>query len=179
VTSGAIEPLGPRDSERDSAVARIQDAYADGRISHDAMDIRLHSALTARTEAELLLAVDSLPASDDGRELVISAMNGRIRRSGAWSVPRLIRIESDYAKVRLDFTRATFTTSEVDLVLALRFGRARIVVPPDVRVDLDGLRTDWKQPRYRLPDVAPTGPLLRITGSMEYGRIKVRHRRRR
>jgi hypothetical protein len=176
VTSGAIEPIGPQDSERDAAVVRIQDAFAQGRISHDAMEIRLHTALTARTGAELLLAVDSLPEPDQGRELTISAMNGRIRRSGAWTVPRRIRIESDYARVRLDFTDAVFESPVVDLDLELRFGRAKLILPPEVGIDLDGLRTDWKQPHVESDPAAADGPLLRVTGRMEYGRLRIRRR---
>ena len=176
MTSGAIEPVGPQDSERDAAVVRIQDAFAQGRISHDAMEIRLHAALTASTGAELLLAVDSLPEPVQGRELTIAAMNGRIRRTGTWSVPEHLRIESDYAQVRLDFTDAVFESPVVDLELALRFGRAKLILPPDVGVDLDGLRTDWKQPRWTPPITSARGPLIRVTGWMEYGRLKIRRR---
>ena len=176
MTSGAIEPIGPQDGERTTAVERIQDAYAQGRITHDAMEIRLHTALTASTPAELLLAVDSLPEPDPGRELSISVMNGKIRRSGAWTVPRHMRIESDYARVRLDFTDAVFESSVVDLDLELRFGRARLILPAEVGIDLDGLRTDWKQPRVEPGSGATRGPLIRVTGRMEYGRLRIRRR---
>ena len=176
MTPGAIEPIGPRDSERDAAVVRIQDAFAEGRISHDDMEIRLHSALTARTGPELLLAVDSLPEPAQGRELTISVMNGRIRRIGTWAVPRHLRIESDYAKVRLDFTDAVFESPVVDLELVLRFGRANLILPPEVGIDLDGLRTDWKQPRWTPPTTSTRGPLIRVTGRMEYGRLTIRRR---
>jgi hypothetical protein len=179
VTPTSGEPLRPRGSDRDAAVTRVQEAFAQGEISHQDLDVRLHSVLTARTTDEVLAAVDSLPAPAAGRVVNVVAMSGRIRRQGSWRVPTVLRIESDYGKVRLDFSRATFESLVVDVELHLRFGGVKIIVPEDSVVDLDGLRTDWKQPRYTLPRHSPgAGPLIRISGSMEYGRLRVRHQRR-
>ncbi len=179
VTTASGEPPLPLGSERDAAVKRVQDAFALGEISHQDLDVRLHSVLNARTTDEVLAAVDSLPMPAEGRVVNIVAMNGTIRRYGAWRVPSVLRIASDYGKVSLDFSQATFETPVVDVELQLRFGRAKIVVPADAVIDLDGLRAEWKQPRYALPRQAgAAGPLIRISGSMEYGRLKVRHHRR-
>ena len=143
VTMGSGEARSPLGGDRDAAVMRVQDAFAQGAISHQDLERRLHAVLTAQT-----------------------------------FVPSVLRIESDYGRVSLDFSRATFETPVVDVELQLRFGRAKIIVPADAVIDLDGLQAKWKRPRYEIPGHAPSaGPLIRISGSMEFGRLTVRHSR--
>lgn len=168
-------PLG---AEREAAVTRIRGAFAQGDISHEALDVRLHTALTARTPVEVLAAVDSLPTPAEDRELNIVATSGKIHRGGHWRVPRVLRIESEFGKVRLDFSRATFEAPVLDVELRLQFGWAKVTAPADAVVDFDGPQVAWKQPRYARPRHSSTvGPLIRISGSMVYGRLSVRHRR--
>ena len=67
----------------------------------------------------------------------------------------------------------------VDIELQLRFGRAKITVPGNAVVDLDDLRTVWKQPVYQVPQhLDADGPRIRIYGTMEYGRLRIRHKGR-
>ena len=179
VTSASMEPLRPLDRERDAAVKRVQDAFAQGQISYQDLDDRLHAVLTARAQNELLAAIEALPIPDEGRVVRIVATDGKIRRSGAWHVPNVLYIESDFGSVGLDFSRAVFETPVVDVELRLRFGGAKITVPEDAVIDLDALRTEWKQPRYSQPRLAPIGgPVIRISGYMQHGRLRLQHRRR-
>lgn len=46
-------PLRVSDAEREPVVERLQQAYAEGRIDHAELDLRLHLAMTARTRADL------------------------------------------------------------------------------------------------------------------------------
>ena len=79
--------------------------------------------------------------------------------------------------MKVDLSQAQFESDTVEIDLQLTYGRARIIVPRSAVVDLDGLVTDWKQPRYRRPRHGPgSRPLIRIIGHMEYGRLKVRYR---
>lgn len=173
---GSGETRSPLGGERDAAVMRVQDAFAQGAISHQELELRLHAVLTAQTSEQMHAALGSLPSPTAGRVVKIVAMSGRIVRQGRWSVPSVLQIESDYGRVSLDFSRATFETPVVDLELQLRFGRAKIIVPAVAVVDLDGLQAKWKQPRYEVPGHAPSaGPLIRVSGSMEFGRLTVRH----
>ncbi|MFG2196831.1 DUF1707 domain-containing protein [Streptomyces sp. NPDC048639] len=175
------EDPSPRISEddRDTTVQRLQEAYAEGHISHEEMDEHLHQALTAKTHAELVWAVASLPAEKPGTTSTIGAAGGRIQRRGAWRVPRTLKVESAYGRVHLDLSRALIEHPVVDIELQLGTGRARITVPRDAIVDIEGLRTGWKDPRYkpRRPS-RPGGPRIRISGAMEFGRLKIRHARR-
>ena len=51
-------------------------------------------------------------------------------------------------------------------------------MPHDAAVDYEGVRADWKQPVYRAPRHGRQGgPRIRITGTMGYGRLTIKHSR--
>ncbi|MEV6294649.1 DUF1707 domain-containing protein [Streptomyces sp. NPDC051896] len=180
MTSPQEDPL-PRLSEddREAAVQRLQKAYAEERISHEEMDERLGQVLTAKTHKELASALAALPVEDPDTTSTIAAAGGRIQRRGAWRVPRILKVESAYGRVRLDLSRAVIEHPVVDIELQLGTGGARITVPRDAVVDVEGLRTGWKDLRYETPRRSrPGGPKIRISGTMGFGRLKIRHARR-
>ncbi|MFD6994230.1 DUF1707 domain-containing protein [Streptomyces sp. NPDC059943] len=164
------------DEDRDTAVRRLQEAYAEGHISHEEMDERLNHALTARTRGDLAPALDSLPAEKAPTTSTIAAAGGRIKRRGAWRVPRTLKVESAFGRVRLDLSRAIIEHPLIEIELQMGTGGARITVPRDAIVDIEGLQSGWKDVRYkpRRPS-GPGGPTIRITGVMGYGRLKIRH----
>ncbi|MFE7559609.1 DUF1707 domain-containing protein [Kitasatospora sp. NPDC057500] len=167
------------EDDRDTAVRRVQGAYAEGHLSHEEMDERLHRVLTAATHGELATVLSSLPAEPTGSTSTIAAAGGRIKRRGAWRVPRVLKVASAFGRVRLDLSRAVIEHPVVDIELQLGTGRARITVPRDAVVDLEGLHTGWKDTRYQAPPASsPGGPTIRISGTMGFGRLKVRHARR-
>jgi hypothetical protein len=174
------DDMPPRitEDDRDSAVKRLQEAFVEGHISHDEMDERLQAVLTAKTHGELVPALASLPDNSTGPTSKVAAKSGRIQRRGAWRVPRVLRVESEYGRVNLDLSRAIIENPVVDIELELRYGKAKITLPRDAVVDIEDLRTVWKQPVYKIPRrVHLGGPRIRISGTMEYGRLKIRHRR--
>jgi len=165
--------------DRDTAVQRLQEAYAEGQISHEEMNELLHQVLTARTHGELVPALASLPHENAGPTSTIAAQSGRIRRRGAWRVPRFLKVESAFGRVHLDLSRAVIEHPVVDIQLQLGSGRAKITVPRDAVVDIEDLHTVWKAPLYEtLRRSHPSGPSIRISGTMEFGRLKIRHARR-
>lgn len=169
------------EADRDMAVQRLQEAYTEGHISHEEMDERLHQVLTAKTHGELVPALSSLPAEKAGATSTIAAASGRIKRRGAWRVPRTLKVESAFGRVRLDLSRALIEHPVVDIELQLGTGRAVITVPRDAIVDVEGLHTQWKDLRYRTrrrPRPDGPGPTIRISGTMGFGRLKIRHARR-
>ncbi|MFI2780530.1 DUF1707 SHOCT-like domain-containing protein [Streptomyces sp. ALB3] len=164
------------EDDRDTAVRRLQEAYARGHLSHGDLDERLHQVLTARTRSELVPPLTSLPDEDAGSTSTIAAAGGRIRRRGAWQVPRTLKVASAHGTVHLDLSRAVIGHAVVDIELQLGTGRAKITVPRDATVDFDALHTGWKDTRYR-PRRRPRtgGPRIRISGAMGFGRLKIRH----
>ncbi|MFC5801867.1 DUF1707 SHOCT-like domain-containing protein [Streptomyces formicae] len=171
-------PLIGKD-DRDTAVQRLQEAYAEGHISHEEMDERLHRALTARTHGELVSSLASLPKERAGTTSTIAAAGGRIRRRGAWRVPRTLKVESAFGRVHLDLSRAVIEHPVVDIELQLGTGRAKITVPRDAIVDVGDLHTGWKDTLYKARRRSRSvGPTIRISGIMGFGRLKIRHARR-
>lgn len=180
VTSLSEDPPSPiSEDDRDTAVRRLQEAYAEGHISHEEMDEGLDRVLTAEGRGELVSVLVSLPAEKPGSTSTIAAAGGRIRRGGTWRVPRILKVESAFGRVRLDLSRAVIEHPVVDIQLQLGTGSAKITVPRDAIVDIEGVHTGWKDSRYKPPRRSrPGGPRIRISGTMGFGRLKVRHARR-
>ncbi|MFF1406922.1 DUF1707 domain-containing protein [Streptomyces sp. NPDC058294] len=167
------------EDDRDAAVRRLQEAYAEGHIAHAELDGRLHQVLTIRTHGELMSALASLPEENAGTTSTIAAAGGRIRRRGVWRVPRSLKVESAFGRVHLDLSRAVIEHVVVDIELQLGAGRARITLPRDATVDVEDLHTGWKDTLYKPhPYPRPGGPRIRVSGTMGFGRLKIRHARR-
>ncbi|MFR9726437.1 DUF1707 domain-containing protein [Streptomyces sp. MS19] len=168
------------DGDREAAVRRLQEAYAEGAVPHEEMDDRLQKALTARTRGDLAGALAALPEPGPETAATLGGAAGRIRRRGAWRVPRTLTVESAFARVDLDLSRAVIEHRQVDIVLKLGTGTARITVPRGAVVDMEGLSAGWKAPRVRAPRGGSEGdgPVIRISGAMGFGRLTVRHARR-
>ncbi|MET7507645.1 DUF1707 domain-containing protein [Streptomyces albidoflavus] len=173
-SDGSVGALS--EEARDGAVRRLQEAYAAGVLTYEEMDRRLGRALEARTPGELEPVVAGLPEEAPPSTGVIVAAGGRITRRGAWRVPRFLKVGSALGRVRLDLSRAVFDGPEVEIALELGTGGARIVVPRDAVVELEGVTTGWKDLRYRpRRSSRPGGPVVRITGTVGFGRLRVRH----
>lgn len=167
------------EEDRDTAVQRVQEAYAEGHLSHEEMDERLHQVLSAKTHSELVPVLASLPEQNAGTASTIAAAGGRIKRRGAWRVPRILKVESAFGRVCLDLSRAVIEHPVVDIELQLGTGGAKITVPRGAVVDVEGLRTGWKDLRYKAQRRSRSGgPRIRISGTMGFGRLKIRHARR-
>ncbi|WP_341865397.1 DUF1707 SHOCT-like domain-containing protein [Kitasatospora cheerisanensis] len=153
-------------AERDAAADRLQQAYAEERISREEMEQRLQQALTAATRAELDLVTADLPAgrpAEDDSAATIATAGGRIVRRGPWRVPRKLTVASAFGKVRLDLSHAIIDHPVVDIELGLGFGRATITVPHNATVDVDGVQGGWQDVRYRPPRYP--APAARSSGS--------------
>ena len=165
------------EDDREAAVRRVQEAFAEGHISHADMDDHLQAVLTAKTPGDLVPVLAALPDTDPGRALVLAGKGGRFRRRGPWRVPRVLKVESEFGKVDFDLSQATFEDRVVDIELQLRFGWARITLPDDAVVDLADLSTVWKQPIFKTPQRFDAGgPRIRISGRMEFGRLTIRYK---
>jgi hypothetical protein len=171
------EPPRITQDDRDATIMRVQESFADGDISPEEMDEHLEAVLTANTSDDLVRVLASLPDANTGRTQVLAGKRGRFRRRGAWRVPRVLRVESEFGRVNLDMSRAIFENPLADIELQLRFGGARITLPQEAVVDIEDLNTVWKQPIYKTPQRFDAGrPRIRIFGTMEFGRLKIRHK---
>lgn len=158
------------DTDRDRAVQRIQEAYAQGRLDHDALEERLEQVLLATSHGELEPVLHGLPDDDVVR---LTSTGGRLTRAGDWRVPRMLRIDSEYGHVRLDLSRAAIDYPRIDIELRLAYGSAVVTLPPGAAANIDGVHTAWGSVTSDAPEHSGR-PHVRITGELGYGRLKVR-----
>jgi hypothetical protein len=135
-------------AERDGAARRLQDAFAEHRLTDDEFDSRIKAALTARTTADLGKLTADLPvaapavpvaggsARKPGRFAV--ALKSSIARAGRWTVPaRFFSVV--YKGSGLIDLQAAELTAAVTTITALSYkSRTQILLPPGVRLELGG-----------------------------------------
>ncbi|MFJ3305213.1 DUF1707 domain-containing protein [Streptomyces sp. NPDC086549] len=182
-------------ADRDRMVEILRDAAADGRLDIDELEERVERALTARTFADLEPLADDLPvaapapptvrapastapAAADG-EVERWHVNGqRLRREGAWVVPRIIELDVHGGSARLDYTLARLPEGgQSTLRISTHGGSVRLTVPPGVAVDLSGISTHGGRvrdnaSRHAVPGAAVTH-VITVTGSTHGGSVRV------
>ena len=193
MTSGG-DP-GPRapairasDQDRDAVAQRLQQAFAERRLDDDEFDERMRAALTAKTSADLDQLTSDLPAAtpadvapsapapSPGKWAV--AYKNSVRRGGRWRVPERFNVVIYKGEGWLDL-RAAELTAPVTTVVAYAYkSRVDILVPPGVRVEMDGLGVSkgWsaeEDAEIRLPRDAPT---VHVRGTAYKGTIETRTR---
>jgi hypothetical protein len=174
------------DQDRDAVVQRLQQAFAERRLDDDEFDERMRAALTARTGADLDRLTGDLPAAAPGSAAPAAAgvkpgrwavaYKNSIRRGGRWRVPERFTSVVYKGGGWLDL-RAAELTAPVTTVVAVAYkSRIDILVPPGVRVEMDGFGVSkgWsaeEETEIRLPHDAPT---VHIRGIAYKGTIETR-----
>jgi hypothetical protein len=175
------------DQDRDAVVQRLQQAFAERRLDDDEFDDRMRAALTARTSADLDRLTGDLPAAMPGSSAApvaagvkpgrwAVAYKNSIRRGGRWRVPERFTSVVYKGGGWLDL-RAAELTAPVTTVVAVAYkSRIDILVPPGVRVEMDGFGVSkgWsaeEETEIRLPHDAPT---VHIRGIAYKGTIETR-----
>jgi Domain of unknown function (DUF1707) len=173
------------DQDRDAVAQRLQQAFAERRLDDDEFDERMRAALTAKTSADLDRLTSDLPAVSAGSAAAVPAVTpGRwavayknsIRRGGRWRVPEHFNVMIYKGEGWLDL-RAAELTAPVTTVVAVAYkSRVDILVPPGVRVEMDGFGVSkgWSAEEdleVRLPPGAPT---VHVRGTAYKGTIEAR-----
>jgi hypothetical protein len=179
------------DGDRERAAARLQQALAEGRITLDELEERLAVVYAARYAADLLPPFADLPGDDvvpvqqatpappstDG-PLLLRAGMGTLKRSGPWTVPSRIRVQSVMGSVILDFCDTT-VPPVVDVALELGAGSARLLLPDGASADVDGMLSGMGTVRSKVASAPVTGrPHFRVHGRSAMGSVTVRYRYR-
>jgi len=181
---GARPAIRASDRERDAATHRLQDAFAEGRLDDAEFDVRMRSALSARTQADLDGLLADLPApgpapagpgsAGRGPGRLNVAFKSPVRRSGRWRVPDRHTSIVYKGSGWLDL-RAAELTAPVTTLLAVAYkSRITILVPPGVRVEAGGFGADTDtDPAAVVPADAP---VLHVRGFSYKGTVEVRSR---
>lgn len=179
------------DADRERAAARLQQALAEGRITLSELEERLAVVYAARYAADLLPPFADLPGDDvvpvqpatptpaaAGQPLVLRSGMGTLRRSGPWTVPSRIRVQSVMGSVILDFGD-TAVPPVVDVALELGAGSARLLLPDGASADVDGMVSGMGTVRSKVSSTpVPGRPHFRVHGRSAMGSVTVRYRYR-
>ena len=198
------EQLRVGNAERSAAVAELQQAAVDGKMTPDELTERSALAQAARTYADLdallgdlrppappvqLQPVQSYPvtgyrgSSDPTAPpgwsphdpLLINAGFTGAKRTGEWQVPPFLQVQALADTVRLDCLQATTTSELIDLEVLPGAGAVVLVVPEGWAVQVDRLGKTWGSVSSKVPSRAAWGnPLIVVRGSVGLGSFKAR-----
>ena len=169
-------------AERDAAARRLQEAFAEHRLTDDEFDSRIKAALTARTTTDLGKLTADLPAAAPavlvaggsarrpGRFAV--ALKSSISRVGRWTVPaRFFSVV--YKGSDLIDLRAAELTAAVTTITAVSYkSRTQILLPPGVRLELGGTGVSAVGDAAEQPELPADAPVVRIKGVAYRGTIE-------
>lgn len=176
-------PILASDAEREHAVALLQDAVAEGRLTLEEFSERVGLAHAARTDRDLSGLTRDLPAATapsappaTGSE-VHRAFCSHLVRRGAWSLPARSAWRSVFGTIDLDLRRARLAGPETVLEIYNLFGTVTVIVPDGVEVVVRGGGLFASQ-KLDTPERAPQagGPTLTIECRGPGGTLYVRTR---
>ena len=176
------------DADRERAAARLHQALAEGRITVSELEERLTVVYAAKYEADLVPPLADLPGGQlalskpaavapTGEPVVLRAGMSTIKRTGAWSVPARLKVQSGMGSVVLDFCEAVNPHPVVEIDLDLGAGSARLIVPDDATANVDGVVATMGTVKSKLPSAPrPDAPHFVVTGRTGMGSVTVRRR---
>jgi len=177
--------------EREATAERLRIAAGDGRLTLEELEVRLESALAARTYADLEVVTADLPAVDPARlpatarpareALRLSAEHGRVNRVGPWEVPARIELELRHSSADLDFRSTPLPPEGVTLYLSAKHSSIKLLVPGNARIVQDEIDNSHSNVSDRSARRVTSwdGPEIRLIGEIAHSNIRVRRPRQR
>ena len=143
-------PLALSTPQREQAIARLSQSFADDVISMDEFERRAELVYKAVTVADLQLLVADLPTAteaDSGNEKGasvarvvsgdrITTVFGSTERRMPATVPRQLSVRTVFGNTELDFRSARFEPGITEVHVRCVFGNVELTVPEGVRVEL-------------------------------------------
>jgi hypothetical protein len=196
------------DADREQVADVLRQAASDGRLSLTELEDRIEALYAAKTYADFEPVIRDLPgdlplppsaviarrpaaapmpapsASSPARvggvptsrsaKVVFSG----IQRRGDWVVPQHYRIKAVFGGADLDLRDASLEAAEVEIDIRAVFGGVNIVVPPDIRVtvDGDGIFGAFNDDASHRGQPGPGAPLVRVTGKAVFGGVNVQRK---
>lgn len=193
------------DADREQVADVLRQAASDGRLSLTELEDRIEALYAAKTYADFEPVIRDLPgdlplppsatlarrasaapapppssgriggvASSREAKVVFSG----IQKRGDWVVPQHYRIKAIFGGADLDLREASLEAVEVEINIKAVFGGVNIIVPPDIRVqvDGDGVFGAFNDDTSRGAQPGPGAPLVRITGKAVFGGVNVQRK---
>jgi hypothetical protein len=97
-----------------------------------------------------------------------------VRRQGTWVVPGRMKASAFMGAIRIDLREAQIPDGGVDIHVSAIMGEVRIILPPGLHADVDGLAI-MGEFSDRTAGVAPSlgAPAIRVKGSAVMGAVRV------
>jgi hypothetical protein len=182
--------------ERERTIALLGEHFAQDNLSLDELESRIERAYRAQDLQSLRELMKDLPSAEtavaariapaiaspeiypleEGR--VVSVMSNT-RRRGVWQPPRFLDVYSIMSETLLDMTRAVLQPGVTEVEVRGLMTTVKIIVPPGVRVvtQASGFMADVSDLTIDPPPVGSGAPVVRITGWVVMGELKVVVRR--
>ena len=195
------------DAERHQVAEILRQAAGEGRIDLDELDERLEATYAAKTYADLVPITLDLPTQGGlvlrpdantipeppagtgpagplvvhgaQRSTHVAIMSG-LERRGHWVVPAHMTVLALMGGANLDMRDARFAAPEVVVTINAFMGGADIVVPPHVRVVMEGIGImgGYAGPSGKVPEeLVADSPTLIVRGVAIWGGVSVTRKR--
>jgi hypothetical protein len=159
MTDDPTQPPATRasDADREAAVARLEEALAEGRITVDEFRQRTEAAYSAVLTRDLSPLFADLPAAPSSQVEIVGSrppaslfnVMGDVRLNASTPVPK--RIGTVFGDIKIDLRDLRTSADAVDLDLSTVLGDIEVIVPEGVDAELDG----WTVLGNRVVDLAP------------------------
>ena len=181
--------------ERERTVQSLCAHFAQDHLTTQELEQRLEEVYRAPSLAALqalMIGLPALPAmaavptplpfytlapSEPPQEKRYLALMAEVRRQGLWNVPARVKASAWMGAIRLDLREAQLPESGVDLEVSAVMGEVRIILPPGVRADVDGIAFMGEfSDRTASAALSLPAPSIRVRGSAVMGAVRVETR---
>ncbi|OYN99509.1 hypothetical protein CGZ95_11390 [Enemella evansiae] len=187
MTSPSELRAGNEDRER--AIAALQEAYAEGRLSAEELRERAAAALQAVTFGDLDAVLADLPTgtapavpqqlrpgSSMENPLILDAGWSSEKRSGDWQIPQFLLLRGSAGSVKLNCLAARTDHQVIHVWVDGGMGTVKIVLPDGWAADTSGMTKGIGMVRNKTDGTpAPGRPILVVNGSAGMGTLVVRY----
>ncbi|HET9440464.1 MAG TPA: DUF1707 domain-containing protein [Longimicrobiales bacterium] len=192
-SEGAGLPAVPLQSRREQTIATLCEHFSRDNLTVEEFERRLDAAHRVQTMPELTQLLQDLPAlpiqptapaattssvpkvASHAREHQhFVAIMGGVDKRGVWQPAQKTYCYVLMGGVALDYREALLPPGETELTIIAMMGGAEIIVPPDMRVDCDGIAIMGGFDHGPEMSSADAGaPVLRINGFCLMGGVEI------
>lgn len=128
------------DADRESAAARLREAYIHGLLTHEELNARVEAVLLASNVDDLAPCINDIPILGTApAPLRLAVSNGHVDRIGAWRIPNQIELELNHSTSILDFRTSALPTDGISLTVQAIRSRVVILVRPGEQISYENL----------------------------------------
>src|ERR1700759_179274 len=171
--------LRASDAERNRVIDLLAGAAAEGRLTLEEYSERSETALAARTQGELALLTDDIPAVPAQGEVgtapeSITAILGNESRKGPWVVPARLAVRSVLGDCHLEMQDAVIRQRVTVIDASAKLGSITIFVPDGVEGRLTGRAVLGAKSSELQRAPRPGAPVIEVRCNVLLGSVTVR-----